>query len=55
MSWPAEAHRAAPRGRAMPMMESRVVVLPAPLRPISVTTSPSPTVSDTPCRMWASP
>jgi hypothetical protein len=37
------------------MIERKVVVLPAPLRPMSVTTSPSPTVSETPCKMWASP
>src|SRR2546425_7265930 len=43
------------RGRALPLLERSVVVLPAPLRPISVTTSPWPTVSETPWRMWASP
>jgi hypothetical protein len=54
MSWP--PMRTAPRrARAMPMIESRVVVFPAPLRPIMVTTSPSPTDSETPWRMWASP
>ena len=31
-----------------PEIERRVVVLPAPLEPISVTTSPSSTVSETP-------
>ena len=31
------------------------VVLPAPFRPISVTTSPSPTPTETPWRMCASP
>src|SRR5439155_1309730 len=44
-----------PRGRTTPMIESSVVVLPAPFRPISVTTSPSPTASETPCRTCASP
>src|SRR5262249_3382849 len=38
-----------------PMMESIVVVLPAPLRPTRHTDSASPTVSDTPCRTWAGP
>ena len=38
-----------------PMMLSMVVVLPAPLRPTRHTTSFSPTLSDTPCRMWAGP
>ena len=37
------------------MMLLSVVVLPAPFRPMSVTTSPAPTVSDTPWRMCASP
>src|SRR5688572_9606382 len=38
-----------------PMMERKVVVLPAPLRPSSVTTSPSWTSSVTPCSTWLSP
>src|SRR4051794_33536550 len=38
-----------------PMMDFIVVVLPAPLRPSSVTTSPSRTSKSTPCRMWLSP
>src|SRR5580698_3927602 len=38
-----------------PMMDFIVVVLPAPLRPRSVTTSPSRTSKSTPCRMWLSP
>src|SRR3954451_2692578 len=38
-----------------PMMLFMVVVLPAPLRPSSVTTSPSCTSKSTPCRMWLSP
>ncbi len=37
------------------MMLSMVVVLPAPLRPTRHTTSCAPTLSDTPCRMWAGP
>ena len=36
------------RGELRPEMERRVVDLPAPLEPISVTTSPSSTVSETP-------
>src|SRR5688572_31679539 len=39
----------------MPMMALSVVVLPAPLRPSSVTTSPACTSKLTPCRMWDSP
>ena len=39
----------------MPMIERSVVVLPAPFRPMSVTTSPDPTEIETPCRMCASP
>src|SRR4028119_2442138 len=37
------------------MMARSVVVLPAPLRPSSVTTSPAATSNPTPCRMWLSP
>src|SRR5690348_15247856 len=37
------------------MMARSVVVLPAPLRPSSVTTSPSPTAKVIPCRMCDSP
>ena len=37
------------------MMLSMMVVRPAPLRPTSETTSPSSTVSDTPCRICAGP
>src|SRR3954471_21670317 len=37
------------------MMHFSVVVLPAPLRPSSVTTSPSRTSKSMPCRMWDSP
>ena len=36
--------------RLMPEIVRRVVVLPAPLEPISATSSPSATDSDTPCR-----
>src|SRR6185312_14327081 len=39
----------------IPMMAFSVVVLPAPLRPSSVTTSPSCTSNVTPCRMCDSP
>src|SRR5688572_1445990 len=39
----------------MPMMDFSVVVLPAPLRPSSVTTSPARTSKVTPCRMCDSP
>src|SRR6185312_16515557 len=38
-----------------PMIDFMVVVLPAPLRPSRVTTSPSRTSRSTPCRMWLSP
>src|SRR6476661_11019468 len=37
------------------MIDFSVVVLPAPLRPSSVTTSPSPMSNATPCRMCDSP
>src|SRR5579871_1838762 len=39
----------------MPMIDFSVVVLPAPLRPRSVTTSPARTSRSTPCRMCDSP
>src|SRR5579859_3387138 len=39
----------------MPMTDFSVVVLPAPLRPSSVTTSPGFTSKLMPCRMWDSP
>src|SRR5579884_4414438 len=39
----------------MPMIARRVVVLPAPLRPRRVTTSPSCTPKSMPCRMCDSP
>src|SRR5512143_1039788 len=38
-----------------PIIDFSVVVLPAPLRPSSVTTSPSRTSKSTPCSMWLSP
>src|SRR5579871_2242784 len=45
-----------PRRRpTRPMMLFSVVVLPAPLRPSNVTTSPSRTSKSSPCRMWLSP
>src|SRR5260370_22171208 len=39
----------------IPMIARKVVVLPAPLRPSRVTTSPWPTANLIPCRMWDSP
>src|ERR1044072_4939575 len=39
----------------IPMIDLSVVVLPAPLRPSSVTTSPARTSKVTPCRMCDSP
>src|ERR1044071_5617 len=39
----------------MPMIDFMVVVLPAPLRPSSVTTSPSRTSKVAPCSTWDSP
>src|SRR5215207_4618648 len=39
----------------MPMIDFRVVVLPAPLRPSRVTTSPAATSKLIPCRTWDSP
>src|SRR4030081_408127 len=54
MSWPWK--RISPdRTGSRPMMLSMMVVRPAPLRPTRETTSPSSTVSDTPCRMCAGP
>jgi hypothetical protein len=43
------------RAGVKPIRLRKVVLLPAPLRPSSVTISPSPTVSPTPCRMWLLP
>src|ERR1700730_1494859 len=39
----------------IPMIARKVVVLPAPLRPSNVTTSPWPTAKLIPCNMWDSP
>jgi len=39
-----------PRGLIMPEMARMVVVLPAPLEPISVTSRPFGTSSEMPCR-----
>src|SRR5881227_2271421 len=43
------------RWPTMPMIDLSVVVLPAPLRPSSVTTSPARTSNVAPCRIWDSP
>ena len=43
------------RRSTMPMIDFSVVVLPTPLRPSSVTTSPGRTSKVTPCRMCDSP
>src|SRR6202171_5749169 len=43
------------RRPTMPMIDFMVVVLPAPFRPRSVTTSPAATSKATPCRMCDSP
>ena len=43
------------RARASPMMVLRVVVLPAPFRPSSPSTSPGRTSSDTSRSTWTSP
>src|SRR6185436_11712369 len=43
------------RRPTIPMIDLSVVVLPAPLRPSRVTTSPACTCRSTPCRMWDSP
>jgi hypothetical protein len=42
-------------GGTMPMIERTVVVLPMPLRPRSVTTSPARTANDTPNSTWLAP
>src|SRR5947207_15040529 len=39
----------------MPMIDLSVVVLPEPLRPSNVTTSPVQTSNVTPCSTWDSP
>src|SRR3954470_16652999 len=54
MSWPLNCIEPE-RLPMMPITDFSVVVLPAPLRPSSVTTSPAFTVKLTPCRMWDSP
>src|SRR5439155_10949556 len=38
-----------------PMIERTVVVLPMPLRPMSVTTSPGAMASEMPCSTWLKP
>src|SRR6187549_3781987 len=43
------------RRSTMPMTDFKVVVLPAPFRPSSVTSSPLPISKPTPCRMCDSP
>ena len=43
------------RGWLSPLIERSVVDLPAPLAPISVTTSPSFTVSEMPFSAWMAP
>ena len=43
------------RAGVSPMIERTVVVLPMPLRPISVTISPGAIASDTPNSTWLSP
>src|SRR4051812_15448374 len=54
ISWPSK--RIEPeRLPMMPITDFNVVVLPAPLRPSSVTTSPAFTVKLTPWRIWDSP
>src|SRR6266702_2882545 len=53
-SWPPNAIEPR-RCPTMPIMARKVVVLPAPLRPSSVTSSPSPTENSIPCRMCDSP
>jgi hypothetical protein len=46
---------APPRGGVRPRIERRVVVLPAPLAPSRLTTSPAPTFSEGPNSTWLSP
>src|SRR5450759_4665108 len=43
------------RAGVSPMIERTVVVLPMPLRPISVTISPGAMVNDTPYSTWLRP
>ena len=54
VSWPRMVMEPVRRPTS-PRMDLMVVVRPAPLRPNSVTTSPSLTVMFTPCRMCDSP
>ena len=41
--------------RVSPMIERTVVVLPMPLRPMRVTTSPGAMASEMPCSTWLKP
>ena len=43
------------RGWFRPLIERSVVDFPAPFAPISVTISPSPTVSEMPLSAWIGP
>src|SRR5262245_47906745 len=54
VSWPSKVTEPE-RLSTMPMTERRVVVLPAPLRPSRVTSSPRATSKSTPCKIWDSP
>ena len=54
ISSPAKPDRAV-RGGVSPEIERSVVDLPAPLEPISVTISPSSTVSEMPLSAWMLP
>src|ERR1700722_8418239 len=52
----APSNRIEPDARpSMPMIARKVVVLPAPLRPSRVTTSPAGTSNSMPCRICDSP
>src|ERR1700722_14816601 len=53
-SWPSK-EIVPRRWPTIPMIARKVVVLPAPLRPSSVTSSPSPTLKFMPCRICDSP
>src|SRR5580704_9842354 len=62
MAWRGSAVRSSPRKRivplrlrTMPRMARKVVVLPAPLRPISESVSPSRRSKEMPCSTWLSP
>src|SRR5882724_6992085 len=54
VSWPSKVTDPV-RFSTMPITDLSVVVLPAPLRPSSVTSSPRPISKPTPCRMCDSP